>query len=453
MTKVTDLEANLEQFKIEQAAINSQAAKQLALLQATIEKNKVEADQQFAEIMNALKALQPPTTLPEDTTTMIDTEKSGEDCGNLDEFMVASDVEEAAITTPIMVVAEELGQKLIYDFGEADLMLGSEGKSMERVSCDPLAGNKSVEKENIKSGITCEENCYQPYRRVVEQSHNMFGWHAMRLKRRRGIYLGHLETIFWFKQGSKRRIWDPGITGVAKDATVEKAELVDEVSSHREVATLKTIRGLIDKAGGNVAVADVVRKRLASIEKFLKQSNVMPIHNVVDVEEGKLFHTNDAKTVGAMVDGCHYEESGEIDVPVDINAEDGKLNHLDSGAKGSVTDKFAHIKGESLHQYYLRFTQQINDMNIYNMKVDQFQVNTKFLNSLPHEWSKFVIDVKLVKDLHTTNFDQLYAYLEQHKLYANEVRLMCERNQDPLALVVNHQMTPPHFNTYQLWKP
>ncbi|GJW14839.1 hypothetical protein Tco_0018972, partial [Tanacetum coccineum] len=41
MTKVTDLEANLEQFKIEQAAINSEATKQRALLQETIEKNKV----------------------------------------------------------------------------------------------------------------------------------------------------------------------------------------------------------------------------------------------------------------------------------------------------------------------------------------------------------------------------------------------------------------------------
>ncbi|GJU36604.1 retrovirus-related pol polyprotein from transposon TNT 1-94 [Tanacetum coccineum] len=112
-------------------------------------------------------------------------------------------------------------------------------------------------------------------------------------------------------------------------------------------------------------------------------------------------------------------------------------------------DKSAHIKGESLHQYYLRFTQQINDINIYNMKLEQFQVNTKFLNSLPPEWSKFVTDVKLVKDLHTTNFDQLYAYLEQHELHANEVHLMRERNQDPLALVANHQMTPPHFNTYQ----
>ncbi|GJU44614.1 hypothetical protein Tco_1201880 [Tanacetum coccineum] len=111
--------------------------------------------------------------------------------------------------------------------------------------------------------------------------------------------------------------------------------------------------------------------------------------------------------------------------------------------------KFTHIKGESLHHYYLRFTQLINDMNIYNMKLEQFQVNPKFLNSLPHEWSKFVTDVKLVKVLHTTNFDQLHAYLEQHELHANEVRLMRERNQDPLALVANHQMTPPHFNTYQ----
>ncbi|GJY13945.1 hypothetical protein Tco_0383254 [Tanacetum coccineum] len=38
-------------------------------------------------------------------------------------------------------------------------------------------------------------------------------------------------------------------------------------------------------------------------------------------------------------------------------------------------------------------------------------VNTKFLNSLPLEWSKFVTDVKLVKHLHTTNFDQPHAYL------------------------------------------
>ncbi|GJV33851.1 retrovirus-related pol polyprotein from transposon TNT 1-94 [Tanacetum coccineum] len=97
-------------------------------------------------------------------------------------------------------------------------------------------------------------------------------------------------------------------------------------------------------------------------------------------------------------------------------------------------DKFAHVKGESLHSYYLRFAQLINDMNVHKMNLEQFQINTKFLNSLPSEWSKFVTDVKLVRDLHTTNFEQLHAYLQSHKLHANEVRLLRERHQDPLAL-------------------
>ncbi|GKC55833.1 hypothetical protein Tco_1083431 [Tanacetum coccineum] len=75
-------------------------------------------------------------------------------------------------------------------------------------------------------------------------------------------------------------------------------------------------------------------------------------------------------------------------------------------------DKFTYKKGESLHEYYLRFTLLFNDMNIYKMPLEQFQVNTKFLNTLPAEWSKFVTDVKLVKDLHTTNVDQIHAHLE-----------------------------------------
>ncbi|GJW44745.1 integrase, catalytic region, zinc finger, CCHC-type containing protein [Tanacetum coccineum] len=97
-------------------------------------------------------------------------------------------------------------------------------------------------------------------------------------------------------------------------------------------------------------------------------------------------------------------------------------------------DKFAYKKGETLRDFYLRFSLLLNDMNIYNMKLEQFQVNTKFLNTLPPKWSKFVTDVKLVRDLHTTNIDQLYAYLGQHEFHANEVRLMHERNSDPLAL-------------------
>ncbi|GKB13520.1 integrase, catalytic region, zinc finger, CCHC-type containing protein [Tanacetum coccineum] len=100
-------------------------------------------------------------------------------------------------------------------------------------------------------------------------------------------------------------------------------------------------------------------------------------------------------------------------------------------------DKFTYKKGESLHEYYLRFTLLLNDMNIYKMPLEQFQVNTKFLNTLPDEWSKFVTDVKLVKDLHTTNVDQLHAHLEQHERHVNDVRLMHEHPID----AINHMMS------------
>nr|GFA16308.1 hypothetical protein [Tanacetum cinerariifolium] len=55
-------------------------------------------------------------------------------------------------------------------------------------------------------------------------------------------------------------------------------------------------------------------------------------------------------------------------------------------------DKFTYKKGETLHDFYLRFSLLLNDINIYNVKLEQFQVNTKFLNTLPPEWSKFVTD-------------------------------------------------------------
>ncbi|GJW13472.1 hypothetical protein Tco_0017605 [Tanacetum coccineum] len=87
-------------------------------------------------------------------------------------------------------------------------------------------------------------------------------------------------------------------------------------------------------------------------------------------------------------------------------------------------NKFAYKKRETLREFYLRFSLLLNDMSIYNMKLEQLQVNTKFLNTLLPEWNKFVTDVKLVRDLHTTNIDQLHAYLGQHEFHANEVRLM-----------------------------
>nr|GEW72724.1 integrase, catalytic region, zinc finger, CCHC-type, peptidase aspartic, catalytic [Tanacetum cinerariifolium] len=57
--------------------------------------------------------------------------------------------------------------------------------------------------------------------------------------------------------------------------------------------------------------------------------------------------------------------------------------------------------------------------------------------------------VKLVRDLYTTNVDQLHAYLGEHEYHANEVHLMHESNLDPLALVANQQMTNSPYQTHQ----
>ncbi|GJY68785.1 hypothetical protein Tco_0471767 [Tanacetum coccineum] len=85
-------------------------------------------------------------------------------------------------------------------------------------------------------------------------------------------------------------------------------------------------------------------------------------------------------------------------------------------------NKFAYKKGETLREFYLRFSLLLNDMNIYNMKLEQFQ---------------------------------LHAYLGQHEFHANEVRLMHERNSDPLAL--SPQFSSPYqsqqYSTHQSSTP
>ncbi|GJS35929.1 hypothetical protein Tco_0534311 [Tanacetum coccineum] len=142
-----------------------------------------------------------------------------------------------------------------------------------------------------------------------------------------------------------------------------------------------------------------------------------------------------------------YEElsiTEKLQADCDLKATNIVLQGLSPDVYGIVN----HHKGETLYQYYWRFSQLINNMNVINMSMRPVQVNTKFLNSLPPEWSKFVMDVKLARDLHITNFDQLYSYHEQHEAHANETRLMRERYQDPLAFVANHNPPPSHLTNY-----
>ncbi|GJZ31851.1 hypothetical protein Tco_0576898 [Tanacetum coccineum] len=102
---------------------------------------------------------------------------------------------------------------------------------------------------------------------------------------------------------------------------------------------------------------------------------------------------------------------------------------------------------ETIHLYYMRFAQLINDMHTIVMTMKPLQVNTKFVNHL-QQWIKFVTDVKLAKDMHTTNFDHLYTHLRQHEAHANEVRLERQMYPDQIALVAN---SPSCFNPTQYY--
>nr|GFC50708.1 hypothetical protein [Tanacetum cinerariifolium] len=71
------------------------------------------------------------------------------------------------------------------------------------------------------------------------------------------------------------------------------------------------------------------------------------------------------------------------------------LNHphdimiLEAVEQGPLIWPSVEVEGkeETLREFYLRFSLLLNDMNMYNMKLEQFQVKTKFLNTLPSEWS------------------------------------------------------------------
>ncbi|GJV20542.1 hypothetical protein Tco_1369562 [Tanacetum coccineum] len=108
----------------------------------------------------------------------------------------------------------------------------------------------------------------------------------------------------------------------------------------------------------------------------------------------------------------HHEEAKDIWDRVKLLIEGSEISLQERESKlYDEFDMFTSVPGETIHLYYLRFAQLINNMHSIGMTMRPIQVNTKFVNHLQPEWSKFVTDVKLAKDLNNTNFDQLYTYL------------------------------------------
>ncbi|GJR99428.1 hypothetical protein Tco_0315937 [Tanacetum coccineum] len=138
----------------------------------------------------------------------------------------------------------------------------------------------------------------------------------------------------------------------------------------------------------------------------------------------------------------HYTDAKDIWENVKMILEGSELTKDER--ESQLYDEFGHFrqnKGETIQGYYVRFTKLINDMRNIKMTIPRMHLNSKFVNNMLPEWSRFITEVKLNRGLKESNFDQLYAYLKQHEVHANENRTMMERflqpTNDPLALVSN----------------
>ncbi|GJV83304.1 hypothetical protein Tco_1523202, partial [Tanacetum coccineum] len=155
------------------------------------------------------------------------------------------------------------------------------------------------------------------------------------------------------------------------------------------------------------------------------------------INEEKIRESVDIKATNVVLQGLpqdiynlvnHNEDAKQIWDKVKLLIQGSELSLPERESKlHDDFDTFTSMPGETIHLYYMRFAQLINDMHTIRMTMKPLQVNTKFVNHLQLEWRKFVTNVKLAKDMHTTKFDHLYAHLWQHKAHANEVCLARQR--------------------------
>nr|GEX48674.1 hypothetical protein [Tanacetum cinerariifolium] len=102
-------------------------------------------------------------------------------------------------------------------------------------------------------------------------------------------------------------------------------------------------------------------------------------------------------------------------------------------------ERFTSTDGESIEYYYHRFLKVMNDFKRNKHFPEKIASNLKFLNNLQPEWSQHVTIVHQTKDLHTTDYTQLYDFLKYNKKEVDELRAeRLRKTHNPLALMANN---------------
>ncbi|GJS31628.1 hypothetical protein Tco_0492248 [Tanacetum coccineum] len=138
---------------------------------------------------------------------------------------------------------------------------------------------------------------------------------------------------------------------------------------------------------------------------------------------------------------------------VDVKVMNYLLQAIPNGIYNAVDayefDKFAAKEGESLESVYKRLTTLANIMDRNSVRPISVSINTKFLNCLQPEWSKYVTMVRHNQTRDTVSYDVLYDSLVQFKphVLASKAK-KATNNHDPLALLAhsNASSSQSHAN-------
>nr|GEZ62649.1 hypothetical protein [Tanacetum cinerariifolium] len=121
-----------------------------------------------------------------------------------------------------------------------------------------------------------------------------------------------------------------------------------------------------------------------------------------------------------------------LGLPEDIYAAEKKAKLFNEW------ERFTSNEGESIESYYHRFLKLMNDSKRNKHFPEKMASILKFLNNLQPEWSRHVTIVHQTKDLHTSDYTQLYDFLKYNQKEVDELKAeRLAKTQDPLALMVN----------------
>ncbi|GJU35216.1 retrovirus-related pol polyprotein from transposon TNT 1-94 [Tanacetum coccineum] len=139
----------------------------------------------------------------------------------------------------------------------------------------------------------------------------------------------------------------------------------------------------------------------------------------------------------AAVDSC--ETAQEIWLRVQQMMKGSDIGIQEKKAKlFNEWERFTSTDGESIESYYHRFSKLMNDFKRNKHFPEKIASNLKFLNNLQPEWSRHVTIVHQTKDLHTTDYTQLYDFLKYNQKEVDDQRAeRLAKTHDPLALMAN----------------